>query len=91
MRFGTWLWRKPQPACFVEYEPRKRKRHRTDPVIEEHPGVAVFVQMKRMGLSVDEVNLMTMNEFVIFSDIWAGEDPKVARKATQADIRSILG
>lgn len=44
---------------------------------------------KRVGLSFEELNQMTLDEFFDFVDAWVGEvDNKSAapRKATQADI-----
>ncbi len=44
---------------------------------------------KRVGLSFDELNQMTLDEFFDYVDIWVGdnEDESAApRQATQADI-----
>ncbi len=48
-----------------------------------------MVIAKRVGLTFDELNQMTLDEFFDYVDIWVGDnDDKSAapRQATQADI-----
>lgn len=41
---------------------------------------------KKVGLSFGELNMLTLQNFVDFIDLWVGEDKKGPRKAKQDDI-----
>lgn len=43
---------------------------------------------KKVGLSFDELNMMTLNEFIDFVDLFIGEEGETPREATQKDIDS---
>jgi|LSQX01.2.fsa_nt_gb hypothetical protein len=69
--------------------PRKnRKKNQRKSDLENYE-VSLLVIAKRVGLSFDELNQMTLDEFFDYVDIWVGDnDDKSAapRQATQADI-----
>lgn len=46
-----------------------------------------------MGLSFGELNLLTLDDFVTFAELWVGDsdDDDGYRYATQEDIRRMLG
>lgn len=41
---------------------------------------------KKVGLSFEELNMLTLQDFVDFMDLWVGEDEKGPKKASQGDI-----
>ena len=47
--------------------------------------VSLLVMAKRMGLSFDELNMMTLQYFMDFIEMWTG-DYEAEHEATQADI-----
>lgn len=47
--------------------------------------VSLLVMAKRMGLSFDELNMMTLQDFMDFAEMWTG-DYEADQEATQADI-----
>lgn len=47
--------------------------------------VSLLVMAKRMGLSFDELNEMTLQDFMDFIEIWIGDNEE-EYEATQADI-----
>lgn len=47
--------------------------------------VSLLVMAKRMGLSFDELNMMTLQDFMDFAEMWTGEY-ETEYEATQADI-----
>ncbi len=69
--------------------PRKnRKKNQRKSDLENYE-VSLLVIAKRVGLSFDELNQMTLDEFFDYVDTWVGDnDDKSAapRQATQADI-----
>lgn len=69
--------------------PRKnRKKNQRKSDLENYE-VSLLVIAKRVGLTFDELNQMTLDEFFDYVDIWVGDnDDKSAapRQATQADI-----
>lgn len=74
-------------------KPRKPKRNQSQNPSKksdlENYEIDLIVIAKRVGLSYEELNQMTLDEFFDFVDAWVGEvDNKSAapRKATQADI-----
>lgn len=49
--------------------------------------LSILVMSKKVGLSFEELNILTMNDFMDFIDIYLGEtDAVVERDATQDDI-----
>lgn len=58
-------------------------------VPEENLELYILASAKRMGLSFEELSLFTLNDFLIFIDMWIGEDAgesATTREATQEDI-----
>lgn len=49
-----------------------------------------LVMAKRMGMSFEELSLLTMQDFLDFVDAWIGKEENV-RSATQADIDRFMG
>lgn len=47
--------------------------------------ISILVMAKKMGLSFDELNMMTLRDFFDFAELWAG-DYEAEYEATQADI-----
>ena len=52
--------------------------------------VGVLVTAKRMGFSFDELNLLTLDDYVTCTELW-NPDEDAPREATQADIDRLLG
>lgn len=50
----------------------------------------LLVSAKKMGLSFEELNLFSLNDFFDFTDLWVGEE-EGSRKATQEDIDRYMG
>ena len=50
----------------------------------------MWVTAKRIGLSVPEMQLITLDDFTSFVEMWVGDDD-APRRATQDDINSMLG
>lgn len=50
--------------------------------------IFILASAKRMGLSFEELNMFTFNDFLTFIDIWIGEKKieDEPRMATQSDI-----
>lgn len=48
--------------------------------------VSILVMAKQTGLSFDELNMMTLQEFVDYIDLWVGDEDNEPRNATQEDI-----
>jgi len=68
---------------------RRKKRSRSkSPSQSERDNfeISLLVIAKRVGLSFDELNQMTLDEFFNYVDIWVGDDANEPRPATQADI-----
>lgn len=54
--------------------------------------MATLVAAKRMGLSFDELNQMTMADLMDFTELWLPDDDDegTVRPATQADINRMF-
>lgn len=64
----------------------RNKNLRNKPVPEDfNYEVSLLVMAKRMGLSFDELNMMTLQDFIDFAEMWTG-DYEADQEATQADI-----
>jgi len=48
--------------------------------------VNVLVMAKRLGMSFNELDLLTMQDFVDMAYLYMGDDPDAPREATQEDI-----
>lgn len=50
--------------------------------------IYILASAKRMGLSFEELNMFTLNDFLTFIDVWIGEETieNKPRMATQEDI-----
>lgn len=48
--------------------------------------ISLLVIAKRVGLSFEEINMMTLQELFDFVDLWAGGNSDGPVEATQADI-----
>ena len=48
--------------------------------------VSILVMAKKLKLSFEELNIMTMDDFMNFVDMYIGEDEGIVREATQDDI-----
>ena len=73
-------------------KPRKKKKNQSPSQKQsdkDNYEISLLVIAKRVGLSFDELNQMTLDEFFDYVNIWVGdnEDESAApRQATQADI-----
>lgn len=67
---------------------RKKSQSQRKSDLENYE-VSLLVIAKRVGLTFDELNQMTLDEFFNYVDIWVGDDDDKSaapRQATQADI-----
>lgn len=48
--------------------------------------VSILAAAKKTGLSFEELNLLTLNDFFDYVDMWMGEDKEIIKEATQEDI-----
>ena len=74
--------------------PRSQSRPRKRPTnqrFEEDPPLGILVSAKRIGLSFQELNILTLEDYTSFVEMWVGEEDGAPRRATQDDINSILG
>lgn len=53
--------------------------------------IGILATAKKMGLSFEELNLFSLNDYLIFVDKWTGEESDTVRQATQADIDFFMG
>lgn len=53
--------------------------------------IGILATAKKMGLSFEELNLFSLNDYLVFVDKWAGEESDTVRQATQADIDFFMG
>ena len=53
--------------------------------------IGILVTAKRMGLSFEELNLFSLQDYLIFVDKWIGKEENGTRQATQADIEKYMG
>ena len=53
--------------------------------------IGMLVTAKRMGLSFEELNLLSLQDYLIFVDKWTGKENNGTRQATQADIEKYMG
>ena len=73
-------------------EPRPPRRSKSaNPRFEEDVPLGILVTAKRIGFSFAELNLLTLDDYVSFCEMWTGEDEDAPRRATQADIDTMLG
>jgi hypothetical protein len=68
----------------------KRKRP-PDPRYEDDPALSILVTAKRVGLSFQELDWFTLDDFVSFVELWTGDDSDAPRKSTQEDINAMFG
>ena len=75
-------------------EPRPHQKARSGTDDDDPDPLSILVTSKRMGLSFDELNFLTLDEYVCFVEMWVGDkgdDSEGPRAATQADIDRMLG
>jgi hypothetical protein len=53
--------------------------------------IGILATAKKMGLSFEELNLFSLNDYLVFVDKWTGEESDTVRQATQADIDFFMG
>jgi hypothetical protein len=75
----------------VEPRPPKQSKRKADPRFEEDVPLGILVTAKRIGFSFSELNLLSLEDYVSFCEMWTGEDEDAPRRATQADIDTMLG
>lgn len=72
--------------------PSKRRKRQADSRLSDDLPLGILVTAKRIGLSFDELNLLTLDDYVSFVEVWTGdEEPDGDRRATPEDIKSVLG
>lgn len=57
----------------------------------ENIEIGILVTAKKMGLSFEELNLFSLQDYIDFVDSWVGEKEGGTRQATQADIDHFMG
>lgn len=59
----------------------------------ENTEIGILVTAKKMGLSFEELNLFSLQDYIDFVDAWVGEKEETGgrRQATQADIDHYMG
>lgn len=58
----------------------------------EFTEIGILVTAKRMGLSFEELNLFSLNDYLTYVDKYTNNDKKdVIKKASQSDIDRYLG
>lgn len=70
-------------------KPRKKKNQSPRKSDLDNFEVSLLVIAKRVGLTFDELNQFTLDEFFDYVDIWVGDnedESATPRQATQADI-----
>jgi hypothetical protein len=75
----------------VAPRPPSRRTNRGRTRYDDDPELGVLVTAKRMGLSFEELNMLTLDDYITAVEMWAGEDEDGERYATQEDIDRLLG
>lgn len=86
-------WRIPVIKEINEKLYLKNNEEETDEVASENDTnweISILVNAKRMGLSIEELNLLTMQSYIDYQDMYLG-NKETKGKATQADIDALLG
>lgn len=65
----------------------KSQRSNTD---NEDTEIWMLVTAKKMGLSFEELNLFSLNDYITFVNKWVGEENDSSRHADQNDIDKLL-
>lgn len=71
-------------------EKNQKKSKGKNSVNDENYELMLLVSAKKMGLSFEELNLFSLNDFFDFTDLWIGEE-EGSRVATQEDIDKYMG
>lgn len=59
---------------------------------DEDIEIGILVTAKKMGLSFEELNMLTLDDYIAFTDKWVGsEKEENVRMATQEDIDRYMG
>lgn len=66
---------------------KAKKTQKVDNDIE----IGILVTAKKMGLSFEELNLFSLNDYLTFVDKWTGKEEEGTRQATQSDIERFMG
>lgn len=53
--------------------------------------IGILATAKKIGLSFEELNLFSLNDYLVFVDKWTGGESDTVRQATQADIDFFMG
>ena len=53
--------------------------------------IGILVTAKRMGLSFDELNLFSLDDYLAFVEKFIGKEENGKRQATQSDIENFMG
>lgn len=65
----------------------KRPPENTRPLPDDYNHeISLLFMAKKVGLSYDELNQMTLQDLFDFVDMWIGEENDAPREATQGDI-----
>jgi len=51
----------------------------------------MLVTAKKMGLSFEELNLFSLDDYLTFVDKWTGNEEEGTREASQSDIERFMG
>lgn len=65
-----------------------------NPRFDADPPLGILVSARRIGLSLFELNLLTLDDFTSYAEMWVGDDDSDDsgdRRATQDDINRMLG
>lgn len=86
------LWRIPVLKEINEKLNVKASEDESDEEIIETDNnweISILVNAKRMGLSIEELNLLTMQSYIDYQDMYLG-NKETKKQATQADIDRLL-
>lgn len=73
-----------QTAFFVKVEPSQGDENVSDDDVD--CAISVLTIGKRIGLSLDEMNVLTVQDVLDMAKAYSGKEEKKVRKATQKDI-----
>jgi len=82
------LLKKQRTDFFVQESKLNNKAKSTN---NDDIEIGILVTAKKMGLSFDELNLFSLDDYLAFVDKWTGEESEGARQASQADIERFMG
>lgn len=82
---------KKQRTDFFVQESKLKNKATTKSVEDNNIEIGMLVTAKKMGLSFEELNLFSLDDYLTFVDKWTGNEEEGTREASQSDIERFMG